>query len=230
MAVTDLSSLPRAITAVGALGTAAFGLVDACKVIAFGSVGINYIGFGAIKKTVASLTPPAPGNTLSQAKILATLKANWANGTNLSSQKAIAKSLIKLNLNPGNAPELAAQTGVDPALLTAVAANIATGTPLNAAQTDVYARFDFVVTALLDETYQRSDNKYTNCTRALAAVFAVLLAIAAREIVHWEAPWWQAALIGLIATPLAPIAKDLSSALSAAVNALQASKASQAKS
>ena len=46
-------------------------------------------------------------NALSQKKILATLQANWMNGTHLGSQKAIAKSLIKLNLNPGNAAALA---------------------------------------------------------------------------------------------------------------------------
>ena len=99
-----LHDLPQIITAIGGLGTAAFGLVDATKAI---GGGVNHIGFGAIKKTVTSLTPGNPTNALSQNRIVATLKANWFNGTDLGSQKSIAKSLIKLNLNDTNAAALA---------------------------------------------------------------------------------------------------------------------------
>jgi formate-dependent phosphoribosylglycinamide formyltransferase (GAR transformylase) len=114
----SLQNLPQVITAIGGLGTAAFGFVDATKAL---GGGVNHIGFGAIKQTVTSLTPGNPTNALSQDKIMATLKANWFNGTDLASQKAIAKSLIKLNLNATNAAALAAATGVDPAILSAVA-------------------------------------------------------------------------------------------------------------
>jgi hypothetical protein len=111
-----LQSLPQVVTAIGGLGTAAFGIVDATKVF-WG--GVNHIGFKGIKTTVKALTPTghavaaqAP-NALPQDKVLATLQANWFNGTDLNSQKAIAKSLVKLNLNSGNANVIAAATGVD---------------------------------------------------------------------------------------------------------------------
>ena len=58
-----------------------------------------------------------PLNALPQKDVLDTVEANWVNGVDLASQKAIAKSLIKLNLSPGNAPALAAKTNVDAALL-----------------------------------------------------------------------------------------------------------------
>ncbi len=90
----NLQTLPQLVTAIGALGTAAFGLVDASKAL---GGGVNHIGFSAIKKTVTSLTPGNPSNGMSQDKITATLKANWFNGADLDSQEAIAKSLIKLN-------------------------------------------------------------------------------------------------------------------------------------
>jgi hypothetical protein len=222
----DLQHLPQAITAIGGLGTAAFGLVDACKV--FGG-GVNHIGFKGIREAVTPLTPASsaagpPANTLSPDKILATLQANWFNGTDLASQKAIAKSLIKLNLNAGNAAELADATGVDPAVLTAIAASIATGTPLTTAAADVYARFDLIVTALLDEAYQRSDQTYRNGTRAWAMVAAILLAVIAGFILHPAGSLSDIAesvFVGLLATPLAPIAKDVSTALATAVNTLQ---------
>ena len=220
-----LQTLPQIITAIGGLGTAAFGLVDATKV--FGG-GVNHVGFKGIQAAVTPLTPAAgAGSALPQQKILATLQANWMNGTDLGSQKAIAKSLIKLNLNAGNAAALAAATGVDPAVLTTIATSIAAGTPLSAAQSDVFGRFDLAVTALLDETYQRSDQVYRNSTRALAMVVSVGLAIAGAYILHTAGSVWTAQdiaeplLVGLLATPLAPIAKDLSTALASAVNTLQ---------
>lgn len=217
----DLKTLPQVITAIGGLGTAAFGLVDATKAL---GGGVNHFGFAAIKKTVMALTPGQPTNALSQKKILETLKANWFNGTDLASQKAIAKSLIKLNLNPNNAAALAAETGVDPAVLTSVATKIAGGTSLSTTpvnESDVYARFDLIVTALLDETYQRSDNRFRNWTRLVAAIVAVALALVAGATLNPPIGWELSALVGLLATPLAPIAKDLSTALATAVNTLQ---------
>jgi hypothetical protein len=198
--------------------------VDASKV--FGG-GVNHIGFRGIKAAVTPLTPVntvpgVPANALPQQKILATLQANWFNGTDLGSQKSIAKSLIKLNLNAGNAPALAAATGVNPTALTDIATSIAAGTPLIPAQSDVFARFDLMVTALLDEAYQRSDQVYRNWTRALAMVVAVVLALVGGNIAHVDAT--TSLLAGLVATPLAPIAKDVSTALATAVNTMQAIK------
>ncbi len=220
----DLQSLPQIIAAIGGLGTAAFGLVDATKV--FGG-GVNHIGFGRIKAVVAALTPGKQANALPQEKIIATLQANWFNGTDLNGQKSIAKSLIKLHLDASNASATASATGVDPSVLTAVATSIGSGTPLSSTQNDVYARFDLSVTALLDEAYQRSDQAYRNGTRAWAAVVAVALALIGNVVLHTPGTQLSgqsmgvSVLVGLLATPVAPIVKDLSSALAAAVNTLQ---------
>jgi hypothetical protein len=221
------ASLPQTITAIGVLGTAAFGLVDATKALGGGA---NHIGFKGIRAAVTALTPAnnvvgQPANAPPQQKILATLNANWVNGTDLGSQKSIAKSLVKLNLNPGNAATLAAATGVDAGVLSAVAANIASAAPLSAPQSDVFGRFDLIVTALLDEAYQHADQVYRNSTRAWAMVAAILLALTGGIMLHTTGSWGQditeSVLVGLLATPLAPIAKDLSTALATAVNTLQ---------
>ncbi len=219
-----LQNLPQIITAIGGLGTAAFGLVEATKVF-WG--GVNHIGFKGIRTAVTPLIPSG-ANALPPQKVIATLEANWFNGTDLGSQKAIAKSLIKLSLDAANAPAVATATGVDPAVLTAVATNIAAGTPLTLAQLDVYSRFDLIVTALLDEAYQRSDQVYRNATKAWAMAFAILLALIGAVVLHtagsqltWAQDIGEAVLVGILATPLAPIAKDLSTALATAVNTLQ---------
>lgn len=229
----DLASLhlTQTITAIGGLGTAAFGLVEAAK-SAFGS--INRIGLKQIEQTVGDLTPnqtgagepPAPRNALPRKNILETVEANWVNGMDLGSQKAIVKSLVKLHLSAGNAAALAAKTNVDAALLTSVAQKMANGAALLQPESDVYSRFDLIVTALLDQAYQLSDQVYRNGLRTLAAVIAVLLALGGGWTMEGIAFWHVrdvalAFLIGLLATPLAPIAKDLSTALATAVNAMQ---------
>jgi hypothetical protein len=229
-----MDNLPAIVTGIGGVGTAAFGLVDATKV--FGG-GANHIGFAGIRAVVTALTPVSTGSEakgLTQAKIVDTLQANWFNGTDLASQKAIAKSLVKLHLSPSNAAALAAITGVDAAALTAIANSMARGTPLEASQTDVFARLDLSVTALLDEAYQRSDQVYRNGTRALAMVVALVLSVWGGIVLHlqgsgttsssWVIDIGQSLLVGLLATPLAPIAKDVSTALATAVNTLQAVK------
>ena len=220
--------LGQVITAIGGLGTAAFGLVEAAK-SAFR--GINRVGLKHIHEVVSELAPEGasaggPVNALPQANILESLEANWVNGNDLASQKAIAKSLIKLHLSSANATAVAVKASVDPAVLTAVASNLETGTPLSQAEGDTYSRFDLIVTALLDEAYQVSDQVYRNFTKTLAALLAVALAVAAAwslEGANFRSPKEiaLAVLVGLLATPLAPIAKDLSSALATAVNTMQ---------
>ena len=215
----DVNAVSQIIAAVGGLGAAAFGLVDATKAI---GGGVNHIGFDRIRGRIIKLTPDAEGvNTLSQPEILNTLQANWFNGTDLASQKAIAKSLIKLNLNANNAGRLAETTRVNADLLKAVATKIGSGTQLSSAESDVYSRFDFIVTALLDETYQHADDVYRNWTRIIAALVAVALSLAGGKLLSPPAPILERVLVGLLATPLAPVAKDLSTALATAVNALQ---------
>jgi predicted lysophospholipase L1 biosynthesis ABC-type transport system permease subunit len=62
----------------------------------------------------------------------------------------------------------------------------------------------------------------------LAALLAVALAFAGgwSLVGSWQDFWWKpdmflALLVGLLATPLAPIAKDISTALATAVNTMQ---------
>lgn len=227
--------LPAIIAAIAGLGTAAFGLLEALKpFFRF----INRIGLAGIQSTIASLTPPEAGtasplNALPRAHILTTIEANWINGRDLAGQKAIAKSLIKLHLSTGNASQVAAAANVDPAQLTAIAQSTISGAALTPEQSDAWSRFDLIVTAMLDDCYQRADQTYRNAMRAIAAGLAVILAIAGAFMLDgtWTHFWTLheaglAVLIGLLAMPLAPVAKDISTALAAAVNTMQAVKKS----
>ncbi len=219
--------LTQTIAAIGALGTAAFGIVDASKsALPF----INHIGLSHIKKTIELLTPgPAGVNSLGRRLILATVEANRINGADLGRQKCTAVALIQGHLIATNAPGLAQNTNVDSATLQSIAADTLLGLTLSPEQTAVQARFNLILNTLIDEAYQRADQLYRNGTRSLAACVAVLLAFAGGWVLlggrFWELDHVACSLlVGLLAVPLAPMAKDVSSALAAVADSLQLPK------
>jgi hypothetical protein len=224
----QLPSIPEFIAAAGALGTAAYGLVDASKFIAG---GMSNPGFGFIRKAVRPLLGAA--GDYGPEQILATLKANWLNGMAKADQKAVAKSLIRLGLTSGKAELLAKATGVDAGALATAAKSVTDGAELTVTDMNVLGRFDAVVCAILDLGYERADQLYRNAAKAAAALVAVVLAVAAGALIHntgvpadsyFPNHFFVALLVGLVSTPLAPVAKDVSTALTAAVKAVGAFK------
>jgi hypothetical protein len=219
--------LAQVALAVGGLGTAAYGLVDASK--GFGG-GISNRGFGDIKKVISKLIPAHPAgkseaSAVALSSALDTLRANWLNGMALGDQKSVAKALIKLNLTEATAADMAAATGVDANILTSIAAKLVTAETLTPRETDVYGRFDLLLSALLDQGYQRADQRYRNSAKIAAVPIAVILAVVGAYTVYGSnAYFWQAFLAGLAATPLAPVAKDVASAIQAGTKVAQSLK------
>ena len=154
------------------------------------------------------------------------LGANWLNGTaSLSDQKSLAKTLIKLRFSADTAGRLANHTGVDSRVLTSLAGKYANGEPLSQDEQNVAGRFDLQLSALIDEAYQRADQSYRNSSKVLAVLISLLLALAGRYVLADATISLSTALLaGLLAAPLAPISKDLASALQASAKALQAMK------
>ncbi len=213
--------------AVGALGTAATGLVDTTKVLFYG--GMSHVGFGYIKqliaRTVGKASDAQPGAGLATGDILDTLLANWINGMETGAQKAIAKSFIKLHFNPGTAAASARETNVAPDALTSVAQKLASLTSLTPAESDAYGRFDLALSAMIDRAYERGDQLYRNSCKALACVFAVVLAFLGNsQLPAPQLPTWEVLIVGLIATPLAPVAKDIANAIQTASDAVKSVK------
>jgi hypothetical protein len=208
--------LPKIVLAIGSLGTAAYGVVDVSK--GFGG-GVSNRGFGDIKKVVSQFISlsSSGGSALSLTSVLATLRANWLNGMALGDQKSVAKALIKLNLNTASASAMAAATGVDATVLKTIATKLPAGTDLTKEETDAYGRFDLLLTAVLDQGYQRGDQRYRNSAKLLAVPVAVALALLGAWAISTDGlsslDAWRAVAGGLLATPLAPVAKDLASAI-----------------
>jgi hypothetical protein len=240
----QLGNILNILAAAGGLGTASFGLVDATKAI---RGGVSNAGFRYVRKAIEPFIDSAgqPGPiAFSNADIIATLKANWLNGVAKADQKTTAKSLIRLNLTSDNAAKLAAATGVDPSELKTCAENIHKGVALTQQDFNILSRFDAIVSAVLDEGYERGDQQYRNTSKLLAAIVSIVLAAVAGGLIFTSTyvdtqvslsqkicDYLQssqvliAILVGVVATPLAPVAKDLSSTLSAAVKAVGVVKA-----
>lgn len=226
----DTAGVGSAILAIGALGTAAFGLVDALKALPDG--GISNAGYVFIEQALQSFFS---GQTRKAAtgdmkRLYDVLHGNWINGIPVSDQKAIAKSLIKLRLNATTADAFAKATGVDPTTLKTVGEKMSNGMSLMANETNVLGRFDLALTAILDDGYQHADQRYRNSSKLAAMVISTILALIGGFAITTQpaisyllsSEIWRAFLAGILATPLAPISKDLASALSAGVKVAQA--------
>lgn len=234
-----LTNIVNFIAAAGGLGTAAFGLVDATKAI---GGGMSNPGFGFVRAAVEPFLSDATNDAgapaaFGKSQVIATLRANWLNGVAKADQKAIAKSLIRLGITPDDARRLARAAGVNPDHLEQVATRIYEGSPLTQQDLNTLGRFDAIVSATLDLGYERADQFYRNSAKIVAGCFAVVLsAIGGGLIFHSHKvtgglsdylashEFVLSLLVGAISTPLAPVAKDLSTSLTAAVTAVVAAK------
>lgn len=227
----NLDQIGTIITAIGGLGLASFALVDASKALPGGGAsnhGFDFID-AAVRRFVPDSAQASGGENLADS-ILQILHANWINGMALADQRAIAKSLLKLKLGKNTAAQFALATEVAEPELRQVAERMTSGEPLSDAQMNVLGRFDLALTAILDAAYQRADQRYRNVSRVWAAAASMLLAVIGGWLIDASGNYFASGQVvltlfcGILAVPLAPIAKDLSSALSAGVKMAQAIK------
>ncbi|NEH58129.1 hypothetical protein GR198_20620 [Rhizobium leguminosarum] len=219
-----LGDVGNILAAASAIGTTSFGLVDSTKA---SKGGISNAGFGHLSTAVKGFLPAL--NVINPADPLQPLKANWLNGIAKAEQKAMAKSLVRLGITAATAADLArAAPGVDAAVFGAAATKINSGSDLSEQEANTLGRFDAILDARMDAGFERADQLYRNASKLLAAVISVTLSIAGVIVIQKGVPagsdFLLALLIGLLATPLAPIAKDISSALSTTVATLKSVK------
>jgi hypothetical protein len=215
-----IDNIGRVIAAIAGLGTASMGLVDATKAF-FG--GPSNFGFGSIKKAITPFLPPDPGSgAFNRTVLLQTLRANWLNGVPKADQKAKAKALVHLGLSKGNAESLAKAAGVDTDKLKSLAEKTADGRKVDQDEINVLGQFDAVLSAVLDNAYERGDQIYRNGSKLLAMILSTILGVIGAVVLGQSS--WLGLAVGIVATPLAPVSKDLVSSLQAAVNALQTAR------
>ena len=215
------------IAAAAALGTASFGLVDVSKVVRH---GLPSAGFRHLEDVYAKLNDTLE-RALATADWRTHLKSFWIGGAPKEDQKATVRTLVRLGFSSDEAvvAELAAFARLDPARLKAVAVKFEKGTALNDADINLLGRLDATIDLRVDAAFERADQAYRNAARAWAAIVAVVLSGIAAAVMGISfglesRDMWLALGLGLVAVPLAPVAKDLSSALSAAARVAGSAK------
>lgn len=217
-----LETIGAAIAAMAALGTAAYGLVDATK--AFDG-GISRIGFAHIRRgcePFSGVLRKAIGGDGWQDL----LRAQWINGRDKEEQKAVVRSLVRLGLTEGAVEDIALLTNVDRESLERVVDMLRAGQELGEHEFNILGRVDSIIGVRIDAAFEKADHHYKHAARLSAAVVSIVLALVAAASMQGglEQNLWASLAAGILAVPIAPIAKDLVTSLSAAARAVAAVK------
>jgi hypothetical protein len=221
--MTNFTTLIAIIVAIGGLGMAAMSLVDALKAVPGG--GFSRIGFDHIRKVLRlfdKVLARAAGDQWE-----AVILAHWINGRPRDEQIGVIRALLRLGLSADTAPQLAEIGNVDPGALSRAAAKLAKGAPLGEDEINLIGRVEASVEARLDAGFDLAEQAYRNIARVMAGLIAVGLAVWAAMLLSTPKDRidpWVAVLVGLLAVPIAPIAKDLVGALTAAAQAVKSTR------
>lgn len=213
-----------AVVAIGALGSAATGLLDVTKALYWGP---SQWGLESITAAVAEILNVPPnlqsGKNLQYDAVIGTVRGNWINGTPLMEQKSKLKSLVLLNLDGDKAEQFMRKCGLDSLRIKDAFNNMqAANSFTNNAERDAWARFDLVLTAALDDAYQHADQKYRNrCKAAATAISFILTLLFALALGFEGRDFYLALLVGLLAAPVSPIAKNISDYIGDAAQAIK---------
>jgi hypothetical protein len=204
------------VLAAGALGTAAFGIVEGLKWIPF----IGEAGFPAMLRLLGQALQSALRAAYGE-QFERVLRAQYR-GDQENFAKVVRQGL-RIGLTPMNAEDIARALGVvDPARLKEAAAAVDTGGTLTPEQRNAIARFELAADARVDAGLSLAQDHYRRLSRVLAGLVAVVIAVVVAYYGVDPAKVGWGLLVGIAAVPLAPIAKDVAGALKAATEALRA--------
>jgi len=214
--------LGQMVLAAGALGTAAFGIVEGLKWTALGRGG-----FSQIPKTLGDSLMGALKHAYGP-DYLDLLMAQYRSGRAKGELPRSLRQGIRIGLRPENAAGMADQVGVvDSDTLTAIAEKLMRDGKLEDDEKSRLARFELAVDARIDAALALAERAYLGWVRGWATVFSIGLALVAAVSIAGgidKAQWTSAIIVGIAAVPLAPIAKDISKALQSAATAIRAGK------
>lgn len=217
------------VLATGALGTAAFGIVETLKTSKYiGEAGFQKIRDGLGRQIWESLA----GAYGKDFEVL--LRAQYRGDRN--ELAAVLRRGVRIGLSPENAVPIARFLGwSDPDSLTRAAKEAAKPLDDEEKMDDdahrALGRFELAIDARIDAAMAVAKSEYVARARIVASVFAVALALVAGIALAFESDrairwddyglFFGAVVVGLAAIPLAPIAKDVASALQSASVALR---------
>lgn len=262
----SLGNISAVILAIGALGAAAFGVIEAFgksvassswriidhdtgeiaadrRLLSFGTRfrGLPFVGFSAVQEFMRALAPAliaAYGRDYQKVVL-----RQYRNGRGGGEAPGTIRQGVRLGLQmitPEQTSYMVAQIwgapeGAAPRLAAAISARNQRLGQVGAGSGDVppdeaealLASFITALDARLDAAFAVAEERYVAAARGWAAVAALGLALGLNYIAAVTPPagdtlpWGVAALVGLVAVPLAPVSKDLAKAVADAVGAFR---------
>jgi hypothetical protein len=212
-----MDNLGTIVLAVGGLGTAAFGIVEALKWTPIGMMGFRQItrllGAPALDALRVAYGPAS----------IDLLEAQYRTGRSAGQLPKSIRQGVRVGLTPDTAGPLAERLGVVAADdLVAVAEALQQGAELTDAQRSILGRFELALDARIDSALALADDRYAGSMRVIASLVAIIIALAIG--IYAGQSVLLALIVGIAAVPVAPMAKDLSSAIRAAGQALPGRK------
>lgn len=205
--------LPAFVLAAGAVGTAAFGIVEGLKVFPI----VGEAGFGELLRVLGGLRGPL---TVAYGEGADAVLRGLYRGDPQALGRVLRQG-VRVGLTRANAPAVAAVLGGVDAAALADAADVALTAPNpTAAQRTILGRFELAADARIDAALAAAQSRYAVSARLWAMAAALLLAVGGKAAVGAD-DWAATLIVGIAAVPLAPIAKDVASGIQAAVRALK---------
>ena len=213
-----IDNITTLLLTAGALGTAAFGFVEAFKWWRFGEYGYDQLvtQLGALKSTLAEVYSPT---RLDQ--VLRTLYRGAPDDLARSLRQGIRAGLTvnSAALVANELPILNAQ------ILAAAATAIQAGVALTDEQRSVIGQYELAADARIDGALAVAQNHYAGKLRLTAALFAIVIALVTATALFSTGEQTisvigRALLIGVLAVPVAPIVHDLVNVLKSVASAI----------
>ena len=222
---SDGEKIPRLmvlITAAGALGTAAFGIVEGFKWTRLGAAG-----FGKINRTLGPLLEALEVAYGGQYEVL--VRGQYKGDA--QELRRTLKQGIRIGLNGENAGSLAEFVGVPEAeslpAFVEVVQKLGTGADLTDRERRLLARFEAAVDTRIEAAMTMAQSAYVGTMRIAAMIVSLSIALVTAFVLSQAEGARSdltlfAVLIGLGAVPIAPVAKDLATAVQSAATAIRA--------
>lgn len=205
-----MENIGTIVLATGALGTAAFGIVEALK-----WTRVGYAGFSKLK---SMLKPIWGALGVAYGKHFEEVLRGQYKGDQSELSRTLRQG-VRIGLTENNAEEISTWLGLKHTQrMREVAAKLEAGADISDEERNILGRFELAIDARVDAAMTLAQNQYTGKLRFGASCLALLIALSVGIYLNML---FLAIIVGLSAVPLAPIAKDLSSALQAAVQALR---------
>lgn len=213
-----LNHIGSVILAVGALGTASFGIVEGLKWTPIGTLGFNQI-WKFLDEPIMNALEVAYGKDFRTL-----LKEQYRSGRTKGELLTSIRQGVRIGLTPDTAGKLASRVCVvESGHLVAVAEDLSSGKELVQEKRSILGRYELAVDALITASLARANAKYVGGVRVLASAISILIALAVGKWLYGDAEnnLLISLFVGVAAVPVAPIAKDLSTAVRSVGDAMK---------